>query len=109
MSRLTAGQLLFNRRTSLSLPRSLVPPRSLKLANLERTLCPGIRGDLLGRVAKESAFNNLDLCLSPAVGMEIFAVVLVVVGYRSEFAGRAGKARRRRSEPTPSSLSLAES
>lgn len=35
----------------------------------------GIREDLLGRAAKESAFNKLDLYLS-AVEMEIFAVTV---------------------------------
>jgi len=45
----------------------------------------GIREDLLGRAAKESAFNNLDLYLS-AVEMEIFTVV-VEMEYRGEFWG----------------------
>lgn len=64
MSRLTAGQLLFNQRTLLS---TLAPEV------VEDTL--GIRKNLLGRAAKESAFNSLDLYLS-AVEMEIFTVVV---------------------------------
>lgn len=64
VSRLTAGQLLFNRRTLCS---------TLTLEVGEDTL--GVRGDLLGRAAKESTFNSPDLYLS-AVEMEIFAVVV---------------------------------
>jgi len=75
VSRLTAGQLLFNWRT-------LLYPcvRSWRGDTL------GIREDLLGRAAKESAFNSLDLYFS-VVEIEI------VTGLVENIAARSGEDR----------------
>lgn len=51
----------------------------------------GIREDRLGRAAKESAFNSLDLYLS-AGGMEIIYVAVAAAWYRGQVSreDRAG-------------------